>query len=192
MDKAAREADKMGRAFDAAKRDAEQLDRELVKNAAAVKLLAKEYASADKDVRDGIKKRLDAERSAGNEIRKVRSEIIGDTEKDSKKASAAFALATKEFQKAAKSAGEAGASAFADGLSGLLKNPTIIAIGAGLGALLAIPIGAAIGGAVLGAAGLGGAGLAAFAGAKADKSGQVEAGGKSLLASLNGQVLAGG
>lgn len=101
MDKAAREADKMGRAFDAAKRDAEQLDRELAKNAAAVALLAKEYSSADGEIRDGIKKRLDAEKAAGRELQQVRKDLIGDTERDSKVAAAAFAVATKEWDKLA-------------------------------------------------------------------------------------------
>lgn len=214
MDKAAREADKLGRAFDEAKHDAEQLDRELVRNAAAVKLLAKEYASADKEIREDIKKRLDAERSAGNEIRKVRSEVLGDTEKDSKAATAAFALAAREWNKiagkaekdtrsaldravkdGAKSAAEAGteaASAFADGFSGLLKNPVILGIGASLAALLAIPIGATIGGLTLAGAGIGGAAAAGLAGSKADHSGQVAAGGKDLVASINAQFLKGG
>src|SRR5690348_12709035 len=140
MDRAAREADKMGRAFDAAKRDAEQLDRELLKNAAAVKLLAKEYANADSSIRGSIKARLDAERAAGNELKRVRQNIVGDSEKDAKHAEAAFAAATKGFERVAKDAAAASATIFEDGfvngLKGLTSDPKIMAIGVGLGALL--------------------------------------------------------
>jgi hypothetical protein len=104
LDRTAREAEKLGRAFDAAKRDSEQLDREIVKNAAAVKLLAHEYSSAEGEIRKGIKARLDAERAAGTELRKVRHEIIGDSEKDASAAAAAFAKATREFEKVSASA----------------------------------------------------------------------------------------
>src|SRR5690349_7279648 len=101
MDRAAREADKLGRAFESAKNDAQQLDRELARNAAAVAALSREYANADASIRGDIKNRLDLERAAGNEIRRVRSEIIGDTEKDAKRSTAAAAKTASEFEKAA-------------------------------------------------------------------------------------------
>ncbi len=227
MDKAARQADKLGRAFDDAKHDAEQFDRELAKNALAVKALAHEYQAADVEARKDIKKRIDAERSAGNELRKIRSELIGDTERDSRAATAALAVATKEwnrlagqaereaglaFSKAGKHTGDSfstgfsgvvergvaggavdSANTFASAFQGsLLKNPVIIGIGASLAALLTIPIGAAIGGLTLAGAAIGGAAAAGLAGSKADHSGQVAAGGKDLVASINAQFLKGG
>lgn len=211
MDKAAREADKLGRAFDAAKRDAEQLDRELARNAAAVKLLAKEYSTADASIRGDIKKRLDAERSAGNELKRIRSELIGDTEKDSAAATATFAAATKQWSRlaakakrdtraeldkamkdAAKQSAEDSATIFENGFIEGLKKPQIIAAGAAIGALLAIPIGALVGGAILAGAGVGAAGLAGFAAAKADQQGRVAASFNDLLATFNKQFTAGG
>lgn len=191
MDRTAANARQMGRAFDNARRDAEQLDRELARNALVVAALAKEYSAADKAARGSIKQRLDLERSAGTELKRIRADVIGDTEKDAKAAAAAFSKATKQFEKAAVTVGADSASAFADGFSGFLESPAGIAA-LGIGALGAIPVGASIGGATLGAAGLGAAGLAAAAGAHADTSGQVSGATQGIVDELKRQFAEGG
>lgn len=176
MGRTAREADKMGRAFDAAKRDAEQLDRELAKNAATVALLAREYSKADANIREGITQRLDVERNAGNELRRIRKEIIGDTEKDAKAATKAAESAARDFEKLAKvglkdavtAGGQEAANTFSQlfegGIIKSLENPAVLAAVGVLAAAFGPMLASALGGAIL-AAGAGGAIAAGIAGA---------------------------
>src|SRR5690242_4015459 len=135
VDRLARAADNAADQFRQASRDAAQLDRKLLETKAAAALLAREF---NKTGDPAIKKQLDLQRSAANDLKRLRADIVGDTEKDAKRTATAFKAATADFQKAAGLAGTEAESAFADGFSGLLKNPTIIGIGAALGALLAI------------------------------------------------------
>lgn len=83
-------------------------------------------------------------------------------------------------------------SLFQGGIINALKSPPVLAAAIGLAALLAIPIGAIIGGAVLAAAGAGAAGLAGFAAVQADKQGRIAAAGTDLLSKVNNQITTGG
>lgn len=219
VDRLARAADNAADQFRQVSRDAAQLDRKLLETRVAAAALAKEF---NKTGDTSIKKELDAQRSAAAELKRLRADIVGDTERNARRASNAYdraandlkgALAKadaavaadadraakraakdleREMAKAARVAGQEAESAFADGFQGLLTNPTILAVGAGLGALLAIPVGAAVGGAILAAAGTGGAALAGLAASKADTSGRVAAAGSDLVSSINAQFLKGG
>lgn len=193
VDKLSRAADNLGDQFRQAERAASSLDRKLAETTAAAALLAREF---NKTGDAGIKKQLDAQRVAAAELKRLRSDIIGDTEKDAKRAELAAKKATNEFEKLAKKAAADSATIFSkiaeNGLVEGLKDPKLVAIGVSIGALLAIPIGAAIGGAVLAGAAVGGAALAGLAASKADKSGRVAAAGQGLASDLNKQFLAGG
>ena len=198
VDKLKRAADDLGDEFRKATRDAEKLDRQLAETAAAAALLAKEFSKTGDA---GVKKQLDAQRSAATELKKLRADIIGNTEVDAKRAGNAWERAAADLKRnLKKTANDAGkdssgtfASAFQGGiLQAFTKNPALIAAGATIGAALAIPIGAAIGGAILAGAGAGAAGLAGFAAVKADKSGQVAGAAAGLGGDLNKQLLAGG
>jgi hypothetical protein len=194
MDRLARAADNAADQFRQASRDASQLDRKLLETKVAAAALAREF---NRTGSASIKKDLDAQRAAAAELKRLRADIIGDTEQNARRASNAYGRASNDLKaklrKAAQDGGVESASTFASAFQGsLLQNPTILGVGAALGALLAIPIGAAIGGAILGAAGTGGAALAALAASKADTSGRVAAGGNDLVASINAQFLKGG
>jgi hypothetical protein len=96
-----------------------------------------------------------------------------------------------------KRGGPSAANSFTQLLQGgiikaLTANPQILAAAAGLAALLAIPIGAVIGGAVLAGAGAGAAGFAGFAATQADKNGQIAKAGGDLVAKVNAQITSGG
>lgn len=99
VDKLKRKADDLGDEFRQAARDAGQLDRELAKLAVESKLLAKEFAASDAKVRGSLKEKIDANRTAANELKKIRADIIGDTERDAKRAAAAAAGAAKDLAK---------------------------------------------------------------------------------------------
>jgi ABC-type transporter Mla subunit MlaD len=194
VDRLARAADHAADQFRQATRDAAQLDRKLLETKLAAAALAREF---NKTGSASIKKDLDAQRAAAAELKRLRADIVGDSEVNARRASSAYDRAANDLKRKLKSAAQDGgiesASTFASAFQGsLLRNPTVLGVGAALGALLAIPIGAAIGGAVLGAAGVGGAALAGLAASKADTSGQVAAQGKDLVASLNAQFLKGG
>jgi hypothetical protein len=194
VDRLARAADNAADQFRQASRDAAELDRKLLETKAAAALLAREF---NRTGSASIKKDLDAQRSAAAELKRLRADIIGDTEQNARRASTAYDRAANDLKaklkKAAQDGGIESGSTFASAFQGsLLRNPTILGVGAALGALLAIPIGAAVGGAILGAAGTGGAALAGLAASKADTSGRVAAGGQDLVASINAQFLKGG
>ncbi|TAL42637.1 MAG: hypothetical protein EPN91_07865, partial [Salinibacterium sp.] len=151
---AAKAADHLADEFKKAKREAESLDRQLAETTIAASALAKEFAKTNDT---GIKKQLDAQRKAAGELKKLRSDVIGDTEKDAK-AAAVFA------EKAAKALKDAGKAAedtitkvgdLGEGFKGLSSlTEALPAIGAGA----AIPGLALLGGALGAGAGVGAVG----------------------------------
>lgn len=198
VDKLKRAADDLGDEFRQATRDAEKLDRQLAETAAAAALLAKEFSKTG-DV--GVKKQLDAQRSAAADLKRLRQDIVGNTEVDAKRANSAWERAAadlkRQIKRTSEDVGKDSASTFTSAFQGgilqaFTKNPALIAAGATIGAALAIPIASMIGGAVLAGAGAGAAGLAGFAAVKADKSGKVAGAAQGLGGDLNKQVLAGG
>jgi len=197
VDRLGRAADNLGDQFRQAERAASSLDRKLAETTAAAALLAHEFSKTG-DV--GIKKQLDAQRVAAAELRRLRTDIIGSTEVDAKKATSAWSRASADLKKqlnkvsddAGISSSKTFASAFQGGILNAFKSPQGIAAITAAVTLLAIPVGATIGGAVLAGAGVAGAGLAGLAAAKADQQGKIAAAGNDLLATVNKQITTGG
>lgn len=168
VDHLRREADRLGDEFKRASREAAAFDRQLLETKAATAALAREFAKTG-DVE--VKKQLIAQRSALQEVRKLRSDIIGDTEKDAKAATRAWERSVADMKKLTRQGAEEGAQTFAQvfqgGIINALKNPAVAGAAAAAGGALAIGAGATIGGTVLGAAG-GGAVAGGIAGAFAN------------------------
>jgi hypothetical protein len=194
VDRLAREADKMGRAFDAARRDAAQLDRQLAETAVAAKLLAKEFSSVDDPKsRAALRSKIDANRTAANELKRLRSDMIGDSEKDAKAAARAAESAVKEFSKLGEKAAFNFSDAWQGGLIDTFKGlPPELKAAVAEGLVVSVvaaaaPIGAAINGALLAGIGLGGIGLG-IAGQLSNP--EVQAAGKQLGADLKADLTA--
>jgi hypothetical protein len=113
---AAREADRMAAQFREAKRDASQLDKQLAETAVATRALAKEFAKTNDT---GIKKQLDQQRKAAAELKRLRSEVIGDSEHAAQAAARLADSAARDFDKFAAAAARdfAKAKAHSDALA---------------------------------------------------------------------------
>jgi hypothetical protein len=170
---AAHEADKLGKQFKQAERDASALDRQLLATTVATRTLARELAKNPSDT--GLKKQLADTKRAAAELKSIRADVIGGTEQAAKDAAKAADAAAKEFGKATANAAkdaEKLASKAAKEFDDLVKKVTQSAptlgemFSGGPTGFLASPPGAVIGGAtaVVGTAAAGGA-LAAGVGA---------------------------
>jgi|GEM_PF-6712116 len=197
VDRLGRAADNLGDQFRQAERAASSLDRKLAETTLAAAALAHEFNKTG-DV--GVKKQLDAQRSAATELKRLRADMIGSTEVDAKKATSAWEHAAADLKKqlnkvsddAGVSSSKTFASAFQGGILNAFRSPQGIAAITAAVTLLAIPVGAAIGGAVTAAVGVGAAGLAGFAAVMADSEGRIKAAAKDLLSSVTQQVTSGG
>lgn len=159
---AARAADRLAAQFRQATKDAAKLDRQLAETAIATKALAREFAATgDK----GIKQQLDAQKKAASELKNLRKDIIGDTEKAAKDAEKLAASAAKEFsdlQKQVENTGSSIGEMFSKGPLGLGSPPGLViggatatVGGAALGGLAAAGAGATVAGAGIAGAALG-------------------------------------
>jgi hypothetical protein len=174
----AKEANRLGDEFQKAARDSVELDAALAATKAQVSSLAREMATATDDgVKKQLQSQLDVQRQRAGELQKLRTEIIGDTERDANRASSAWAKAAdglardtsrlaaeadKASASAAKNAEKAAAKARKE-FEDLVKDVTQSAPSLGQAfssplSALASPAGIAIGGptAVVGGAALGG------------------------------------
>lgn len=99
---AAKAANHLGDEFNKAQRDAASLDRQLLETAAAAKVLAKELSNnpADKT----LKAQLDATRKTAAELKSLRSDIIGDSERAASDAARIADSSAKEFSRLTSSA----------------------------------------------------------------------------------------
>lgn len=166
VDKLKRKADDLGDEFRQASRDAAQLERELTKLAVESRLLAKEFSASDVAGRDTIKKKIDLNRTAATELKKIRADILGDTERDSKHATALWGKAATDLKKIA-SKSSADLSGLAELFPGLAasaaKNPYALTAGVAAATVVGPPAaalaGATVGGATIAGAGLGAVGL---------------------------------
>lgn len=158
VDKLKRKADDLGDEFRQASRDAAGLERELAKLAVESKLLAKEFSNSDTAGRSVIKEKIDLNRSAANELKKIRAEVVGDTEKDAKKAVATWKKASADFDKIASAGSRIGIDSFG-------AAPALGVVGAAAAPL----VGAAAGGALLAAGGLAVAGAGIVGAAQQSK-----------------------
>jgi hypothetical protein len=90
MDQLRREADRLEGEFKEASRAAEGLDKQLAETKVATAALAAEFAKTG-DV--GIKKQLDEQRKAARDLQRLRSEVVGNTERDAVRAAKAYETA---------------------------------------------------------------------------------------------------
>lgn len=163
---AAHEADRMAAQFRQATNDAQKLDRQLAQTAIETRTLARELAKNPADAT--IKAQLEAQKKSSSELRTLRQDVVGDTEKASKeaarfaeKAAGDLAKARKEAENTASSFGEIKDSfgevfsGAGQAFSGGIGSP----VGLGLAGALALPAVAGAGGATIGAAGIGAVGL---------------------------------
>src|SRR4051812_24533928 len=81
---AAHEADRLGKKVKEAQHDAPRPDRQLLETAVAARALAKEFAKTNDA---GLKKQLDGQRKAAAELKRLRADVVGDTERAAKEAS---------------------------------------------------------------------------------------------------------
>lgn len=170
VDRLRREANRLGDEFRRAEREAASLDRQLLETRATTALLAKEFAKVDAD--PALKKQLDASRKAEAELKRIRRDIIGDTEKNAKAAENAWKRSVNELKKITTQGAEESASTFAQvfqgGIIKALANPVGAGVAAGIAIPAAIGVAGVAGGAILGAAGGGAAGVGIAAAAQAD------------------------
>lgn len=108
---AARAADHLGNEFLKAKRDAAELDKQLAQTAVATRALAKEFAKTNDA---GIKKQLEEQRKAASELKRLRSEIIGDSERGAQDAARLAESTARSFDKARAEAARLAAKAADD------------------------------------------------------------------------------
>lgn len=159
---AAREANRMAAQFRQAQNDAAKLDRQLAETAITTRALAREFAKTNDA---GIKAQLDAQKKNASELKNLRKDVVGDTEKFAKDAENAAKSAAKEFSKLEKQVENTGSSIsemFSKGPAGLFSPPgiviggaTAVVGGAALGGLAAAGAGATVAGAGIAGAALG-------------------------------------
>lgn len=165
-----RAADELGDQFRQAARDAEVLDAQLLKTRATTAALAREFSKVDAD--PALKHQLDASRKAESELKRLRQDIIGDTERNAKAAENAWKRSVNELKKITNDGATESASTFAQVFQGGIIKALANPVGAGIGAGIVIPASIAVagiaGGVSLGAAGGGAAGAGIAAAAMAD------------------------
>jgi hypothetical protein len=158
---AAREADRMGDQFRQAERDAAGLDRQLAETAVAARALAVELAKNPADAT--LKKQLEAQRKAAAEPKRLRQDVIGDTERGAKEAARFAESVAADLEKVtARAAKEAAKLAEQAAANLKIANPgegfSFGGAAPALGAVAAVPALAAAGGAALAGVGAIGAG----------------------------------
>lgn len=154
VDRLRREADRLGDEFRQAERAAAGLDRELVKTKLSAAALATEFSKTNDA---GVKKELEARRAAARELQKLRSDVIGDSERDAKAATAAWTKASNDLKRLMRDSGKDGAKTFAQLFEGGLIDafmslpPEVKVAVANAAAAVVVGASAAIGAALNGA-----------------------------------------
>lgn len=90
VDRLRREADRLESEFNQVTDAAGDLDRQLLETKAATAALAAEFAKTGDT---GVKKQLEEQRSAARQLQQLRSDIVGDTERDAQRAERAYEVA---------------------------------------------------------------------------------------------------
>lgn len=209
VDSAKRSVDDLDDKVEALDRDLDKIPADALKAAAATKLLSGSvddltkniYKIGDKATAISVMDTRIA--SARAEVKKLADEFVktGDIDVFRKLGDAQSRLGSmqkirKELAKALEDGSQDGAKTFAQlfqgGIISAFKSPQGIAAITAAAALLAVPVGAIVGGAILAGVATGGAALAGFAAVKADQQGRIAAAGADLLATVNKQVAGGG
>lgn len=155
VDVLAKEAKRLGDAFQKAARDSAELDAALAATKAEASSLARELAKADDEgVKKQLQTQLDAQRKKSGELQQLRKDIVGDTEIDAKRAAeswqkafASIDAATKKSAAARQKASEDAEKAFKKAVDATRGQSFGEMFGGGPLSALASPPGAVVGGA---------------------------------------------